>query len=120
MMGRDFISKEVVEVITFKLFEEPIISEMLGAKGVCITLAMPTNEACSHVRSLYVTTKFNGQLIFRVLIDDGAMLNILPASMLRKMGKQKFDVLPTNFIMTNFCGTIAQTSKVISIELTVG
>lgn len=43
----------------------------------------------------------------------------MSASILRKLGEKKFDIFPTNFIMTNFYSTIAQRLRVIFIKLTV-
>lgn len=80
---------------------------------------MPTDEVYSHIRRLYITTKFNRQLVFRILVNNRVTLNVLPSSMLRKLGKKKSSMLPTNLIITNFCGIIAQCLGVISIKLTV-
>lgn len=106
MLDGDFIGKEDVEAMASKLFKEPMILDMLKGKGAYVTLIILINEACNHVRPLYVTTKFDGQLGSRILINNRVTLNDLPTFMLRKLGKIKFDMLPTNLIMTNFCGTI--------------
>lgn len=82
-MDEDFIIKEEVEIMASELFEKPMISETPKGKGVYVTLAIPTD--CSYMWPLYVMAKFDGQLVSRVLVDNGAMLNILPASMLRKL-----------------------------------
>lgn len=105
--------------MTSDLFEKPIILEMLGGKEACVTLAIPTNEACSHIRPLYVMTKFNSQPASRILVNNRAALNILPASMPKKLGKKKSDILATNLIMTTFYGNTTQPLRVIFIELTV-
>lgn len=44
------------EVITSELFEESNVLETLGGKKDSVTLTMPIDEACNHVRPLYVTT----------------------------------------------------------------
>lgn len=63
---------------------------------------MPIDEACSYVRSLYVMAKFDGQPVFRVLVDNGTILNVLLVSMLRKLSKKKSDMLLIDLIRTNF------------------
>lgn len=92
---------------------------MLERKGSCITLSMPIDETYSHIWPLYIVAKFDGQPVSRVLVDNEALLNILLASMLKKLRKKKFDIFPTDHIMTHFYSTIAQPLEVISIELIV-
>lgn len=64
--------------------------------------------------------KFEGKLISRALVNNGATLNVLLASMLKKLGKKKSDMLLTDLIMTNFYGTKVQHLGVIFIKLTIG
>lgn len=85
MLDGDFIGKERAKVMTSELFEEPMISDKLGGKEACTTLVIPTDKACSHIRPLYIMTKFDGQLVSRTLVDDKTTLNVLPAFMLRKV-----------------------------------
>lgn len=54
MLDGDFISEDKSEVMASKLFEDLIIIETLGGKGISMTLTMPTNEAYNHVRPLYI------------------------------------------------------------------
>lgn len=68
-------------------------------------LTMPTDEAYNYLRPLYVTTQFDGQLVFKVLVDNWAAINVLLVPMLKKVGKKKNDIFPTNLIMINLCGT---------------
>lgn len=103
----DFINKGKPKVIASKLFEEPIISKNLKGKGASLTLAMPIDEACNHVRPLYIIAQFDGQLVSKVLVDNQATLNVLPVYILRKVGTEKSDMLPTDLIRINFCGTTA-------------
>lgn len=84
------------------LFKEPIILGMLRGKKAYVTLNIPMDEAYSHMRPLYATTKFDGQPVSRVVVDNRATLNVLLVSMLRRLGKKKSDMLLTNFIMINF------------------
>lgn len=103
-----------------ELFEELMISDIMGGTGTSVTVAIPTNKACNHVRLPYVIAKFNRQSIFRVLIDNRTTLNVLLALMLRKLDKKKSDMLPPDLIMANFCDTVVQPLGVISTELIVG
>ena len=40
-----------------------------------------------HLRPLYIKAHVNGKSISRVLIDEVAVLNVMPYSMIKKLGK---------------------------------
>lgn len=55
----------------------------------------------------------------RILVNNMATFNVLPTFILKNLGKKKFDMLLTNLIMTNFCGSIAQPLGILSIKLSM-
>ena len=48
----------------------------------------------------------NGKLISRVLVDGGAAFNVMPYSMVEKLGKSHKDLKKTDIIMSNFTGKV--------------
>lgn len=56
----------------------------------------------------------------RILVDNGATVNILPSTMLKKLGKQEHDLLSTELIVTNFTGGVIKVKGILPIDLTVG
>ena len=47
----------------------------------------PTEVTKSHLRPLHIKAIVKGQLVNHVLVDGGAAVNLVPESMLRKLGK---------------------------------
>lgn len=81
-MDGAFITKDKPVVMAFEFFDEPLVSKTLEGNRANKILTILAAEAYNHVKPLYVITQFYSQLVFRVLIDIGATLNILPMSML--------------------------------------
>ena len=55
-------------------------------------------------RPLYIEAYIGSRLISRVLIDSGAIMNVLLLGISRKLGKTHRDLKETNMKMTNFIG----------------
>ena len=55
-----------------------------------------------HLRPFYVKAHVNEEPIMRVLIDDGAVFNVMPYSTGVKLGKSHKDLKKTNITMFNF------------------
>ena len=62
----------------------------------------------------------DGRPVNRVLVDNGAAVNILPTSMLSKLLKTKNDLIATNVFVRGFAGGATKTKGVIPIEVEVG
>ena len=62
----------------------------------------------------------NGRPVNRVLVDNGAAVNILPTSMLRKLLKTENDLIATDVFVSGFAGGATKTKGVIPIEVKVG
>ena len=60
-----------------------------------------------------------GRPISRVLIDGGAIMNIIPIGILRKLGKTQNDLKETNMKITNFTRENTETLGFYIVELTV-
>ena len=68
-----------------------------------------------HLRPLYIKAYIDGWLISRVLIDGGAIMNVMPVGILKKLGKTQNDLNETNMKMTNFTG---ESTKVLGFYIT--
>ena len=62
----------------------------------------------------------DGRPVNRVLVDNGAAINILSTSMLRKLLKTKNDLIATDISVSGFAGGATKTKRVIPIEVKVG
>lgn len=61
-----------------------------------------TKEMTQHLKSLYIRAHFEGRPISRVPIDNGAAVNILPMTTMRRIGKSESDLILIDLVITNF------------------
>lgn len=61
-----------------------------------------------------------GQPVSRVLVDNGATMNILPVSMMKKLSKTNNDLVPMEIFVYGFSGNATRTRGVLSLKLKVG
>lgn len=62
----------------------------------------------------------DGRPVNRVLVDNGAAVNILPTFMLKKLLKTKSDLVSIDVSVSGFAGGVTKIEGVISIEVKVG
>lgn len=55
----------------------------------------------------------------RVMIDDEVIVNVMPTSFFKKLGKSKDELKPLDMTMTDFIESGQQASRVLTTELTV-
>lgn len=80
----------------------------------------PDEAIQSHLKPLFITRKIEDVPINKILVDCGAMVNLMPHHMLRKIGKYDTDAKPHNMVLSNYEGKVGTTLGVIQVELTVG
>ncbi|XP_058208205.1 uncharacterized protein LOC131321220 [Rhododendron vialii] len=71
---------------------------------VVIVLRTPVDALVRHLKPLYIMVHINGQPINKVLIDNGAIVNILPSKMMKILNKNESDLIPTEVTVGNFAG----------------
>ena len=64
----------------------------------------PTTSMTQHVKPLYIKAFFDGIQMNQVLVDNGAVVNLLPKSSLKKLGKKNPRLIPTSTAITGFAG----------------
>jgi hypothetical protein len=77
-----------------------------------IIFEKPTLAMCQHLKPLYIKAHMDGRLVNRVLVDNGAAVNILPTSMLRKLLKMENDLIATDVSVSGFAGGVTKTKGV--------
>jgi hypothetical protein len=55
-----------------------------------------------------------------MLVDTGAVVNIMPYSVLRRLGHSVGDLIKTNITLSDFNGQTSEAQGVLSVDLTVG
>jgi hypothetical protein len=60
----------------------------------------------NHLKPLFIRAKVEGVGVNKVLIDGGAAVNLMPQSMLPKIGKYDSDLSAHNIVLSNYEGKI--------------
>ncbi|CAJ2671752.1 unnamed protein product [Trifolium pratense] len=74
----------------------------------------------NHLKALFVRAKVNGVGVNRILVDGGAVVNILPQHMLKRLGVYETDLHTHNVVLANFEGNISHALGAIQLEVCVG
>lgn len=72
-----------------------------------------------HLRPLYITAQIDGKHVSWVLLDNGASINIITLSTLRKPSRDKIDLIPTDVVMANFTTKMTRPLDVLLADITV-
>jgi hypothetical protein len=81
---------------------------------------MPRGKNYKHLKALYLKGYINGQPVNKMLVDTGAVVNIMPYSVLRRLGRSTRDLIKTNITLSDFSGQTSEAQGVLNVDLTVG
>ena len=56
----------------------------------------------------------------KMLVDEGASINLIPYTTFRKLGKGPGDLIETGMMLKDFGGNASKTRGAINVELTIG
>jgi hypothetical protein len=62
----------------------------------------------------------NGKPMSKMIVDGGAVVNLMPYATFRKLGRNPDDLIRTNILLKDFGGNPSETKGVLNVELTVG
>jgi hypothetical protein len=133
LLGEDLVDYEAspecpdmdVNVITFFADctivgdDEPVVAQFdFGPKEAAFT---KPKESVNHLKPLFVRGHIDGIPIAKMLVDEGAAVNLMPYSLYRKLGKQDDELVKTNMTLSDV-GTDSSIKDrgVTSVELTIG
>ncbi|GKU86461.1 hypothetical protein SLEP1_g981 [Rubroshorea leprosula] len=85
-----------------------------------IVFEKPEEKMAKHIRPLYINAHMDGTPISRVLVDNGAAINVIPTCMLYKIGKSLDDLVHTEVTISDFTRGVNHSRGVLPVELTVG
>jgi hypothetical protein len=80
----------------------------------------PQAKNYKHLKALYLKGYINGHPVNKMLVDTGAAVNIMPYSVLRRLGRSTGDLIKTNVTLSNFNGQTSEAQGVLSVDLTIG
>jgi hypothetical protein len=73
-----------------------------------------------HLKALFLKGYVNGKQVTRMLVDGGAVVNLMLYTMLRKIGKSDEDLTQTDMMLVDFEGNVSPAQGAIYMELTIG
>jgi hypothetical protein len=79
----------------------------------------PQAKNYRHLKALYLKGYINGQPINKMLVDTGAVVNIMLYSVLRRLGQSAGDLIKTNVTLSDFNGQTLEAQGVLSVDLTI-
>ncbi|KAG5032410.1 hypothetical protein JHK82_015993 [Glycine max] len=79
----------------------------------------PTDDMRCHMKPLHLTNMLEDQIINKILVDVGVAFNILPRSMLRRLGRTVEDLIPHNIVVSDFCGKPSDSEGVICLDVSI-
>ncbi|GKV13734.1 hypothetical protein SLEP1_g24718 [Rubroshorea leprosula] len=85
-----------------------------------IIFEKPEERMARHIRPLYIHAHLDGMPINRVLVDNGAAVNVLPTCILHKIGKFLGDLMEIEVTISDFTGGINRLRGILPVELTIG
>jgi len=78
-------------------------------------------ESVNHVKPLYMRGHLDGRPISRMLVDGGAVVNVMSYSLFRKLGNVDEELVKTNMTLAGVGGENPIEAKgIASMELTIG
>jgi hypothetical protein len=85
-----------------------------------IIFEKPQAKNYKHLKALYLMGHINGQPVNKMIVDTGVAVNIMPYSVLRRLGRSAGDLIKTNVTLSDFNGKTSEAQGVLSVDLTVG
>jgi hypothetical protein len=98
--------------------ELPIAQLDFGLRPVIFE--KPQEKNYKHLKTLYLKGYINGHPVNKMLVDTGAAVNIMPYSVLRRLGHSAEDLIKTNITLSDFNGQASEAQDVLNVDLTVG
>jgi hypothetical protein len=133
LLGEDLVDYEAsperpgmdVNIITFFADctivgdNEPVVAQFdFGPKEAAFT---KPKESVNHLKPLFVRGHIDGILIAKILVDGGAVVNLMSYSLYRKLGKQDDELVKTNMTLSGVENDSSIKARgVTSIKLTIG
>ena len=73
-----------------------------------------------HLKPLLIQAKVNDIRVNKVLVDGDVDVNLMPWSLLMKIGKFDTDLKPHNIVLSNYEGKAGLSLGALQVNLTVG
>jgi hypothetical protein len=98
--------------------ELPVAQLDFGPRSVIFE--KPREMNYKHLKTLYLKGYINGHPVNKMLVDTDVAVNIMPYSVLRRLGRSAEDLIKTNVMLSDFNGQASEEQGVLNVDLTVG
>ncbi|CAN0858222.1 hypothetical protein LINGRAHAP2_LOCUS7138 [Linum grandiflorum] len=88
--------------------------------GHLVVFKEPEPSMSRHLRPLYIKAWLDEVPVSRVLVDNGAAVNVMPTRMLKKLGKTVNDLIPTEVFITSFNGGATTAKGILPVVVRIG
>jgi hypothetical protein len=99
-----FLPKEVMALVDSDVSDEKLDMAQLTLEPKQAIFDKPEDGKRQHLKALFLKGYVNGKPVTRMLVDGGAAFNLMPDTMLRKIGKSDEDLTQTNMMLVDFEG----------------
>ncbi|KAM2352167.1 hypothetical protein ACFXTH_006880 [Malus domestica] len=72
-----------------------------------------------HLKPLYVTAHIECYPISKIFVDCGAIVNIMPVSVMKALRRSTNELIPSGITMSSFVGDRSQTKGVLPLEVNI-
>jgi hypothetical protein len=101
----------------FRGVEEEVAQLCLGPKEVMFE---KLKESSQHLKPLYIWGNIDGSPIYRMLVDDGSVVNLMSYSVFKKLGREDDELIKTNLTLNGVGSNPMEARGIVSMELTIG
>jgi len=92
----------------------------LNLEPIPATFEKPEDEKHKHLKALFLKGFVDGKPVTKMLVDEGAAVNIMPYAMLHKLGKGSQDLTKTDMMPKDFEGVVSPAVGALCVDLTIG
>jgi hypothetical protein len=105
--------------VDYSLIGDDEVAEMSFGPRDAVFQRLKDSE--NHLKPMYIQGHLDGMPISQMLVDGGAIINLMPYSFFKKMGKFDEELIKTNMMINGVGGSDPIGSKGVPfMELTVG
>ena len=79
----------------------------------------PTDEIRRHLRLLHIKVVIEGKKVGRILLDEGATINLLPLRILDKLGKAREKLRTINIVVIDYRGKLTTAKGMVVLNVQV-
>jgi hypothetical protein len=114
------LPNEFMAPIDLVSFDEKLEMVQLTLEPPQAIFEKPEDENRQHLKALFLKCFVHTKPGTRMLVDGGAAVNLMPCTLLRKIGKSIEDLTKIDIMMVDFEGNISLAQGAICVELTIG